>query len=154
MQREHRIDAAPLTRPSQAAVDYRAVFEKSVALQMLLDPSFAIVGVSDAYLAATMTERSRIIGHHLFEIFPDNPAAGHADGVHNLRASLLHVMQTRAPDAMPIQKYDIRRPDGRYESRYWQPLNWPILGDDGYVALIVHQVTDVTDDVANGALKA
>ena len=154
MSHGHRIDDMPLTRARQETVDFKIVFEKSPALQLLLDPSFVIVGVSDAYLAATMTERARILGRHLFEIFPDNPNAGHADGVHNLRASLLRVMQTRAPDAMPIQKYDIRRPGGAFEERFWRPLNWPILGDDGYVALIVHQVEDVTALVKSGALGA
>ena len=153
---DYRITAQPQdlsrhqARPAQEAVDFKAVFDKSVALQLLLDPAFVIVGVSDAYLAATRTERGRILGHHLFEIFPDNPNAGHADGVHNLRASLLRVMQNRGPDAMPIQKYDIRLPNGRFEERHWRPLNWPILGEDGYVQWIVHQVEDVTALIRSG----
>jgi|SRR5215469_9777764 len=147
-----------LTRPTptRSPPDFQILFEKSVHLQLLLDPTFTIVGVSDAYLAATMTERAHIIGRHLFEVFPDNPDYSHADGVSNLRNSLLRVIQTRAADAMPIQKYDIRRPaneGGAFEERFWRPLNWPVLGEDGYVSLIVHQVEDVTDLVRSGALK-
>ena len=46
---------------------------------------------------------------------------------------------------MAEQKYDIRRPDGVFEERYWRPLNSPILGDDGYVRFILHAVEDVTE---------
>lgn len=135
----------PLNQADLEAVDFRAVFEKSIALQLLLDPSFIIVAVTDAYAKATMTEGERIVGRHLFEVFPDNPDYDHADGVSNLRRSLLKVVQSRTADAMPVQKYDIPLPGGSFEERFWKPVNWPILGGDGFVSLIVHQVEDVTD---------
>jgi len=135
----------PLNQADLEAVDFRAVFEKSIALQLLLDPSFIIVAVTDAYAKATMTEREQIVGRHLFEVFPDNPEYDHADGVSNLRRSLLKVVQSRTADAMPVQKYDIPLPGGSFEERFWKPVNWPILGGDGFVSLIVHQVEDVTD---------
>src|SRR6201986_1453841 len=91
-----------------AGVDFRAVFEQSPALQLLLDPFFVIVAVSDAYAAATMTKREEIVGKHLFEVFPDNPDDDNADGVLNLRSSLLQVMRTRAAHEMAVQRYDIR----------------------------------------------
>jgi PAS domain S-box-containing protein len=143
-----------MTRTDIDAVDFRAVFEKSSALQMLLDTSFVIVAVSDAYAKATLTEREKIVGRHLFEVFPDNPDYDHADGVSNLRRSLLKVVQTRAADAMPVQKYDIPRPGGSFEERWWKPVNWPILGKDGFVSLIVHQVEDVTESVRAGRVRA
>ena len=62
-----------------------------------------------------------------------------------LRASILNVIRFRAPDRMPAQKYDIRRPDGVFEERYWRPLNSPILGSDGYARFILHAVEDVTE---------
>jgi hypothetical protein len=71
-----------------------------------------IVAVSQAYLQATMTRREEILGRHLFDVFPDNPDDATATGVLNLSASLtrvLRVLQHRAPDAMAVQKYDIRR---------------------------------------------
>jgi two-component system sensor kinase FixL len=46
---------------------------------------------------------------------------------------------------MPIQKYDIRRPDGAFEERFWSPLNTPIRDETGAVAWILHRVEDVTD---------
>ena len=48
---------------------------------------------------------------------------------------------------MAALRYDIRRPDeagGGFEQRWWSPINWPLLGPDGEVELIVHRVLDVT----------
>jgi signal transduction histidine kinase/CheY-like chemotaxis protein len=117
---------------------------------LVLTPAFDIVGVSDAYLQATMTERTDILGRALFDVFPDNPDDPAADGVGNLRASLNRVLRSRKPDTMPIQKYDIRRPEaegGGFEERFWSPLNSPVLGPAGEVLHIIHKVEDVTDFV-------
>jgi PAS domain S-box-containing protein len=125
--------------------DYRAVFDSVPANYLLLDADLTIVGVSDAYLAATMTMRDGLVGQPLFSAFPDNPGDPAADGVRNLHASLQRVLAHRRPDRMPLQKYDIARPDGVFEERWWSPLNTPILGDDGAVRQILHWVEDVTE---------
>lgn len=125
--------------------DFRQVFEKSPELNLIVDVRFTIVAVTDAYCRATMTKRASIVGRGLFEVFPDNPDDARADGVANLRASILNVIRFRVSDRMTEQKYDIRRPDGVFEERYWRPLNSPLLGSDGYVRFILHSVEDVTE---------
>jgi PAS domain S-box-containing protein len=125
--------------------DFRQVFEKSPELHLIVDVRFTIVAVTDAYCRATMTNRAGIVGRGLFEVFPDNPDDARADGVANLRASILNVIRFRVADRMAEQKYDIRRPDGVFEERYWRPLNSPLLGSDGYVRFILHSVEDVTE---------
>jgi PAS domain S-box-containing protein len=136
---------AALLRIPYELPDFRQVFEKSPELQLVVDVRFTIVAVTDAYCRATMTKRGDIVGRGLFEVFPDNPDDMRADGVANLRASILNVIRFRAADRMAEQKYDIRRPDGVFEERYWRPLNSPILGADGYVRFILHAVEDVTE---------
>ena len=111
----------------------------------MLAPDFTIVGASDAYLRATMTKRDEIVGRCIFDVFPDNPDDPHATGVANLRASLERVLQHRSADAMVIQKYDIRRPGGGFEERYWSPVNSAVLDEHGGVAYIIHRVEDVTE---------
>lgn len=126
--------------------EFAAVFSKAPGLYLILDPSFTIVAANDAYCAATMTVRDDIVGRHLFEVFPDNPADSAANGVQNLRASLLKVLKSRQPDRMEVQKYDIeRRGSGAFEMRYWSAANVPLLGPDGYVHWIIHSVEDVTE---------
>jgi signal transduction histidine kinase/ActR/RegA family two-component response regulator len=128
--------------------DFRALFEGSPGLYLVLDPDFRIVGVSDTYLAATMTKREEILGRDIFDVFPDNPDDPEATGVSNLRASLERVRRRRAPDTMAVQKYDIRRPaneGGGFEVRYWSPLNSPVLDERRGLRYIIHRVEDVTE---------
>ncbi|WP_439628190.1 PAS domain-containing protein, partial [Gemmata sp.] len=77
--------------PAPAAVphpppDFRALFEAAPGAYLVLDRDFTIVAASDAYLRATRTERHRIVGRDVFDVFPDNPVDPSATGVRNLRA--------------------------------------------------------------------
>jgi signal transduction histidine kinase len=92
-----------------------------------------------------MTTREGIVGRGIFEVFPDNPVDVAADGVSNLRASLTSARENAEPHTMAIQKYDVRRPDGTFEVRYWSPINSPVLGPDRQVEFLVHRVEDVTE---------
>lgn len=91
--------------------DFRTLFESAPGLYLVLKPDFSIVTASDAYLRATMTKRENILGRGIFEVFPNNPDDPTASGARNLSASLERVLKNRAPDAMAVQKYDIRRPE-------------------------------------------
>lgn len=132
--------------PPGLALNFQVLFEQSPTAFLVLIPNaaFTIVAVTDAYLQATLRRRDELVGKGLFEAFPDNPDDRDASGTQNLRASLLRVLSTRVPDAMPVQKYDIIRPDGTFEERHWTPLNSPVLGQDGNVLYLLHQVEDVT----------
>jgi PAS domain S-box-containing protein len=130
---------------AQALTDFRALFEASPGLYLILNPDLSIVGASDAYLTATMTRRDEIVGRDLFEVFPDNPADPEASGVRNLAASLDRVRQFKQPDIMAVQKYDVRRADGILEERHWSPRNHPVLDAFDDIRWIVHAVEDVTE---------
>ncbi len=150
-----RRPAARISGPQTARrPDFRALFESAPGLYLVLDtdaPHFTIVAVSEALLAATMTERRAIVGRGLFDVFPGNPDDPSATGTrNNLRASLDRVLAGRGAEAMAVQKYDIRRPQsegGGFEERFWSPVSSPVLGPDGRVAYIIHRVEDVTEFV-------
>ncbi|MFO0576870.1 MAG: ATP-binding protein [Polyangia bacterium] len=132
------------------APDFQLLFESAPGLYLVLLPSpdFPIVAASEAYLRATKTQRSDIVGRGLFEVFPDNPDDPNASGVRNLAASLSRAIERRTPDAMAVQKYDIRRPPeegGGFEERWWSPVNSPVFGPDGTLVYLIHRVEDVTD---------
>ena len=135
---------------SQPNLDFRAVFESVPSLYLLLAPDrpdFTILAVSDAYLKATQTSRAgvaSIIGRRIFDVFPDRPGDSGATGVRNLRASLERALVSKSTDVMPVQHYDIRRPDGSWEERYWAPRNTPVLLPDHRVQCLIHEVEDVT----------
>ena len=132
------------------APDFQALFEAAPGSYLVLDPGLRVVAVSDAYLRATMTERAAILGRGLFDVFPDNPADPETAGVRNLSASLQRVIRDGVTDAMPVQKYDIRKPEsdgGGFEERFWSPVNSPVFGPGAEVAYIIHRVEDVTEFV-------
>ncbi|MBI4953434.1 MAG: response regulator [Myxococcales bacterium] len=146
----HVAAGSPATGPARPEPDFRALFEAAPGAYLVLSPELRIVAVTDAYLRATMTDRERLLGRGLFEIFPDNPDDPAATGVSNLRASLARVLADGRADTMAVQKYDIRRPaaeGGSFEVRYWSPVNSPVLGADGRVAYVIHRVEDVSDFV-------
>ncbi|AWN25407.1 SpoIIE family protein phosphatase [Streptomyces sp. NEAU-S7GS2] len=129
-----------------SGIDYAALFAATPSPYLVLGPDLVIVEVNQAYLDATRRTRNDLLGRHIFDAFPDNPADPEADGVRNLNASLHRVLTSREPDTMALQKYDIPlmgRP-GAFEERWWSPINTPIPGPDGAVAWIIHRVEDVT----------
>ena len=75
--------------------DYRILFERLPALCLVLDASFTIIAQNDAHGRATHTRREDVVGHHVFEVFPDNPNEFSAEGIDTLRASLLRVLKTK-----------------------------------------------------------
>src|SRR5687767_5674225 len=134
-------------------MDFKLLFESAPGLFLVLradPPAFTILGATDGYLRATLTERDQIVGRGLFEVFPDNPNDPAATGTSNLRASLLRVLAKKTGDTMAVQKYDIRRPDsdgGGFEERFWSPVNSPVLSPTGELLYILHRVEDVTEFV-------
>jgi len=133
---------------------FENLFESLPGLFLVLTPDLKIVTANDAYLQATMTRREEIRGRGLFEVFPDNPANAAATGASNLRVSLDRVRQHATADTMAIQKYDVRRPDGVFEERYWSPINSPVFGTNRKIEYIIHRVEDVTEFVRQKAKPA
>lgn len=130
-------------------LDYKLVFDLMPGMCLVLDPSFRIVAQNVAHADATLTRGKDVVGRHLFEVFPDNPGDSAVDGVSAVRRSLLNVLKTKQPDQMAIVRYDIEPPHGgKFETRYWQITNTPILGADGYVCWIINRAEDVTGLVA------
>jgi PAS domain S-box-containing protein len=116
-------------------------------LYLILCHELYILGASDAYLEATLTSRESIMGKYIFDVFPDNPDAAEANATKNLRESLELVLKSKKPHKMALQHYDIPRPGGGFEEKYWSPLNQPVLDDNGEIICIVHKATDVTEQV-------
>lgn len=129
--------------------DFTAIFEATpTPFVVVAPPDFTIVAVNDAYLRVTMTRRADLIGRTMFEVFPLDPSAQNALGARDLRDSLERVLAERRQDLMAIQRYSIRPPgEDAFEERWWSPVNAPVLGSDGKVALIIHRVEDVTEIV-------
>jgi PAS domain S-box-containing protein len=125
----------------------QGLFESLPGLFLVLTADLKIVSASDAFLEATMTKRADLLGHGIFEIFPDDPLDAGTTSAGSLRASYDRVFQTGAPDTMAVLKYSIRRPDGVFEERHWTTMNSPVLGTNHRVDYIIVRSVDVTEYV-------
>lgn len=132
---------APVSSP-----DYQAVFDASpTPLLVIAPPDWTIVAANEARLKATDTTREQNLGRKLFDVFPDDPNQPEADGVRNLTRSLERVLATKKTDVMPLQRYALSDATGVFVERWWNPINTPVFGADGEVALVIHRVEEVTD---------
>jgi serine phosphatase RsbU (regulator of sigma subunit) len=132
---------------AEASIDYAAVYQALPGMVALLTPDLVYADVNEAFVRGTGRSRETVVGRFLFDVFPENPNDPEAKGAHLLRTSLLRVLSTGERDTMAVQRYDVETPEysGVWEERYWSPVNAPVLGPDGQVALIVHRVEEVTE---------
>jgi signal transduction histidine kinase/PAS domain-containing protein len=131
---------------SLAARDLLSVFNAQPGATLLLSPDWVIVGASDDYLTATLTQRATIVGQFIFDAFPDNPQTPEANAVANVRTSLQQVLATCQAHEMAPQHYDVPDPTqpGRFVERHWQPRHTPVLDAQGQVQFIIQSVQDIT----------
>jgi len=142
--RPEHVKRRPASLPTP---DFQALFEAAPGLYLVLTPDGTIVAASEAYLRATRTERTAIVGRRLFDVFPDNPEPSAAPGIPHLRASLDRVRQTLAPDTMAVQRETVQCPEaegGGLEARHWSATNSPVLDPAGGLVYIIHRLEDVT----------
>ncbi|PKW12473.1 PAS fold-containing protein [Streptomyces sp. 1222.5] len=127
-------------------IDYAAVFQALPGAVALLTPDLVFADANLAFLRQAGRSRDQVVGHYLFDVFPDHPDEPPASGARNLEASLRRVLANREIDTMDLQRYDVessQRP-GLWEERYWSPVNAPVFAPDGHIALVIHRVEEVT----------
>lgn len=141
-----------------SGIDYEVVFRALPGPVALLTTDLVYAEVNDSFLTMTGRTRGQVVGHYIFDVFPDNPGDPDASGMRNLFASLRRVAETGERDTMALQRYDVVDPSrpGVWEERYWSPVNTPVFDEDGKVVLILHRVEEVTElmrarDRAGGA---
>jgi signal transduction histidine kinase/DNA-binding NarL/FixJ family response regulator len=141
--------------------DFRTLFESAPGCYLVLDADRVIVAASDAYLQETSTSRAEIIGREVFDVCCDPGSPGKSADAEDLRASLDRACRDRAPDAMAVQKYEVRLSEAEAEAeagagvgaegsggstdiRYRSRVNSPVFDSRGELAYVIHQVEDVT----------
>ncbi len=140
-----RREAVERLRDSEAR--FQALFAASPVPFMVLDPNppdFIITAANEAYFAATLTTPETLVGRRLFDVFTDDPRRPGQLGSEALAISLNKVLATESTDAMERVRYDLATPEG-FEPHWWLATNAPLLGADGNVTAIIHQVDRQTE---------
>jgi PAS domain S-box-containing protein len=151
---EKKIKPILKTKTVDAAhIDYRQLFN-SLPDQYLAfyldDPDFTIAAESQAHATNTMVKPGEAIGKPVFDVFPDTSDKYISTGVSDFKESLRKVIRTGKPDVMDTLQYDLRRPDGTMETRFWQLTHYPLFDSANKLALLVQSTHDITKEVTAG----
>lgn len=121
-----------------------AVFMAATSPYAVFDRNLRYVAANPAYETVFGRPADELIGALVFDVFPESPdSAVDPESADSLQRSLNAVLSTGTTDAMSLIRYDIEV-DGRYEERFWNVTNSPILDADGSVVLILNHPVDVT----------
>jgi PAS domain S-box-containing protein len=127
-----------------ATPDFRALFEHSPNLYMVLDRDLRYVAANRAYLGVTGRTLDSLQGQHVIAAFPHDPGDPHNDNARMLLASFEKVLRTRSSDVLARIVYRVPRDDGGPEERVWSATHTPVLGPDGAVEFILQHTVEVT----------
>ena len=123
------------------------LFETRPGIAMLLrpdSPKFTVLAVSNDFLRATGFKKEDVIGKGHFELAPPNPDAPQFSGEEKIRACYAQLLQNKQPNQLPLQRYDLRQPNGSFLEKYWTVINTPVLSETGEVRYIIHTAEDKT----------
>jgi PAS domain S-box-containing protein len=125
-----------------ASTDYFDLFRTLPDKYLLLSPEGRVLDLNDAHAASSLPGRRReeVAGKDFFEVWPPNSDT-EGDVV---RRSQQRVREQRTADTMPLIRYDLPRPDGSYEPRFWQATHFPVLDPGGELRYILQRTEDVT----------
>jgi PAS domain-containing protein len=132
-----------------ADLDFAALFDVAPNAYMVVDGGLRYVAANAAYLEVTSSTREDLLGRHVFERFPNDPADPNNVPAQMLRKSLERVLATGTRDHLATIPYRVpqRLADGSFvdTDRYWSATHVPILDASGKVALILQHTVDVTE---------
>ena len=129
--------------------DFEALFNVSPYPYLLLSaPDLTIIGANAAYLRSTGRTAEDIVGKHVFQAFPENPADPESTSIRDVRDSIERAIATKLPDTTPFLRYAVphKTSEGRvFQEIYWSAVHTPVMGADGEVAFVAQNAIDVTD---------
>ena len=112
-------------------LQFKKIFNATPECYLIITPDipyFTIIGVTDAYLESTQSQRINIIGKSVYELFSDNP--NHKT---QTATSFQRVLDNNCADEMGIIKHYIQTTAERNDLKehIWNAVNYPVLGVDG-----------------------
>ena len=129
--------------------EFREIFYHSPIAKLIISATTAdynILDVNNAYLLATQTERSSLVGKSVFTAFPRSPIDPFSNKKEKIIFSFEQAIATKKPDILHKYRSDIAIPGtDQFMEKYWTTTNTPIMDEYGEVKMIIHSPCDVTD---------
>lgn len=127
--------------------DFAALLDASPYPYLLIDPDLTLIGANPAYLKATGTIAEAILGKHIFEAFPANPADPESTNLNEVRRSIETAFSTGKPHTSALLRYAVPRHSHEgtvFEERFWSAIHTPVFDKHGNVAFVAQNAIDVT----------
>ena len=144
--RTNREDPPPATAPDMENLQAsRAFFDASPLATIVITPDLRILDANARHVAMTGRSRAEIVGLTMFEAFPQNPETEGPSTESVIRASVDRALRTGEADEVPLQRHDLPRGDGGFETRWWRMVHTPLVVNGRAVA-IRQDAWDVTSE--------
>ncbi|GHA84071.1 hypothetical protein GCM10007067_22830 [Lysobacter bugurensis] len=107
-----------------------------------------IIGANPAYLRATGASADDIVGKHIFEAFPPNPADPASTNITAVRDSIQACIATGKAHTSPLLRYAVPREGSNgvaFDHKYWSVVHTPVMDAEGNVAFVAQNPIDVTE---------
>jgi PAS domain S-box-containing protein len=131
-----------------ADLDFHTLFAITPTPLMVLDRSLRFVAANDCYLGITARSLDDLVGHYVFDVFPDTPERQDEvlDGFHSALAGTENQQEPHA--------FAIDRPEGGYQDVWWTTHQLPIRDGAGDVVGLLQHSRDVTETVNATRMQA
>lgn len=119
--------------------DFGLNYQRMPQASMTLDRQLKFKNANEAYCRAVAREKEQLIGHYLFDAFPDT--------AERVQPFLDALRKTLDGDITRLnqQPYKLLSADGRLEDRLWDIENQPLYSTDGDIIGVVQYCEDVTE---------
>ena len=129
-------------------IDFQTLFALAPNAYMVLDRELKFVAANQAYLRVVGSRLEDVLGHHVFEAFPNDPDDPANRNVARLRESFQRVFATGKPDELALIAYSVPTVTERgteLQEKYWSATHTPIPDASGRVAFILQHTVDITE---------
>lgn len=120
-------------------IDFRKVIDTSTMPIMLLDRDLRYVYANDAYVETVATEREKLLGNDVFDVFPEEPKR-----VAWVRGKFIDVFDGKIT-RLNAEPYEIELADGTRKILHWLTVQEPVFDENGDVTHMLQRIEDVSD---------
>jgi PAS domain S-box-containing protein len=125
--------------------DYKALFDNSPELLLIVDKELTILSATDAYLRVVNKLNAIIAGKNIFEVFTNAANEPVAGSIGDIQSSLKRVLQYKTTDTISIPIYTTDKPEIAINLKQFRLTHSPVLDKLGNIKYISQRLEDVTE---------
>ncbi|MEB0301314.1 PAS domain-containing protein [Mucilaginibacter sp. 5C4] len=125
--------------------DYKALFETSSELLLVVDADFTILSATEAYLKAVDKLTEAIAGRNIFEVFTNGSYETFAGIIDDIKASLKRVLQYKTIDTLIFFIPPNATSEATVNLKRYKLIHSPALDEFNNIKYITQRLEDVTE---------